>query len=463
MNSVCLRHAARGVFAFLLATVTFVVSAQTPGPGRETSAASVASLALGDQMPVDPEVLVGALPNGLRFYVRPNGKPARQVELRLVVKAGSVLEDDDQQGLAHFVEHMQFEGTAHFPGQGINNFLGELGLSLGADANAETSFDETQYTLRVPTDVPGALDRALTILEDWAGSATFDPSGIERQRPIVLAEWRMNLGADERTADKIRRVQLEGSRYADRSPIGIPDTIQRATREQLMRFYRDWYRPDLMAVIVVGDVDRAARGADDRAALPAARQSVAGAAEAGIRRPGSSGRALRGRDRQGNDRDRRPGLDAAAGAQPGLGRRLSRDHEGSVVRRHARRAPRRAHSEREAAIPAGRRESVAVSGTKDERPGACSGARLERRRDTRSRCPGDRSPARPTVRICGYRARPGEAGEHGRVRTRGRGESRSGVVKPRRRVHPQLPPERGAADDLAGARVSPALHSRPSR
>ena len=260
MNSVRLRNAARGVFAFLLATVLPVVSAQTPAPGRETSAASVASHALGDQMPVDPEVLVGALPNGLRFYVRPNGKPERQAELRLVVKAGSVLEDDDQRGLAHFVEHMQFEGTVHFPGQGINNFLGQLGLSLGADANAETSFDETQYTLRVPTDVPGALDRALTILEDWAGGATFDPSGVERQRPIVLAEWRMNLGADERTADKVRRVQLEGSRYADRSPIGIPETIERATREQLMRFYRDWYRPDLMAVIVVGDVDRNAVG-----------------------------------------------------------------------------------------------------------------------------------------------------------------------------------------------------------
>jgi len=260
MNTVRPRNAARGALAFLLATVISVVSAQTPAPGRETSAASVARYALTDQMPVDPEVLVGGLPNGLRFYVRPNGKPARQAELRLVVKAGSVLEDDDQRGLAHFVEHMQFEGTTHFPGQGINNFLGSLGLSIGADANAETSFDETQYTLRVPTDVPGALDRALTILEDWAGGATFDPSGIERQRPIVLSEWRMNLGADERTADKVRRVQLEGSRYVDRSPIGTPEVIQRATREQLSRFYRDWYRPDLMAVIVVGDVDRSAVG-----------------------------------------------------------------------------------------------------------------------------------------------------------------------------------------------------------
>src|SRR5258706_1029258 len=260
MNSFRLRNAARSVLAFLLVAVIPVASAQTPASGRETSAASVASYALADQMPVDPEVLVGALPNGLRFYVRPNAKPARQAELRLVVKAGSVLEDDDQRGLAHLVEHMQFEGTVHFPGQGINNFLGSLGLSLGADANAETSFDDTQYTLRVPTDVPGALDRALTILEDWAGGATFDPSGIERQRPIVLAEWRMNLGAGERTADKVRRVQLEGSRYADRSPIGIPETIQRATPAQLMRFYRDWYRPDLMAVIVVGDVDRSAVG-----------------------------------------------------------------------------------------------------------------------------------------------------------------------------------------------------------
>jgi zinc protease len=244
------------VAGFLIAAWVQVASAQPASAGRETSAASVASYALTQQMPVDPEVLVGALPNGVRFYVRPNAKPARQAELRLVVKAGSVLEDDDQRGLAHFIEHMQFEGTRHFPGQGINAFLGSLGLSIGADANAATSFDETQYTLRVPTDVPGVLDRALTVLEDWAGAATFDDSGIERQRQIVLAEWRMNLGAQERVGDKIRRVQLEGSRYADRSPIGSPDVIEHAQRDQLLRYYRDWYRPDLIAVIVVGDVQR---------------------------------------------------------------------------------------------------------------------------------------------------------------------------------------------------------------
>src|SRR5205823_10171489 len=112
------------------------------------------------------------------------------------------------------------------------------------------------YTLRVPTDVPGALDRALLVLEDWAQGTAFDADGIERERAIVLSEWRMHLGAGERTADKVRRVQLEGSRYADRPPIGKPEVIQKASREALTRFYRDWYRPDLMAVIVAGDVDR---------------------------------------------------------------------------------------------------------------------------------------------------------------------------------------------------------------
>jgi zinc protease len=243
------------VLAALLAagTITF---AQAPAPGRETSAASVASYPLAQGMPVDPDVVVGTLPNGLKYYVRPNGKPARRAELRLVVKAGSVLEDDDQLGAAHFVEHMQFEGTRNFPGNSINQFLGSLGLSIGADANAATSYDDTQYTLRVPTDVPGALDRALLVLEDWAHAATFDPEGVERERAIVLSEWRMNLGAGERMTEKIRRAQLEGSRYVDRSPIGKPEVLERVSRAALMRYYRDWYRPNLMAVIVTGEIDR---------------------------------------------------------------------------------------------------------------------------------------------------------------------------------------------------------------
>ena len=244
----------------LLVCLLFAAVEESPSAqiasGRETTAASVAAYALSTDMPVDPEVLTGGLANGLRFYIRPNPKPARQAELRLVVKAGSVLEDDDQRGLAHFVEHMQFQGSRHFPGQSIDSFLASIGLTIGSDANAVTSFDDTQYTLRVPTDRPAVLDTALTVLEDWAGGALFDDAAIERQRAIVLAEWRRNLGADERTADKLRRVQLEGSRYADRSPIGDPTVIQAAQRDRLVRFYRDWYRPDLMTVIVVGDVDK---------------------------------------------------------------------------------------------------------------------------------------------------------------------------------------------------------------
>jgi zinc protease len=251
-----LRVALCGVLASVLAVAVPVAPAQTPAAGHETSAASVASYALSQPMPVDPEVVVGALPNGLRYYVRANAKPVHRAELRLVVKAGSVLEDDDQQGLAHFVEHMEFEGTRHFPRQSLLDFLSSLGLSIGPDANAETSYDDTQYTLRVPTDVAGALDRALLILEDWAQGASFDQSGIDHERGIVLSERRMRLGARERTQDEIRRVQLEGSRYADRAPIGNPDIIEHVQREQLTRFYHDWYRPDLIAVIVVGDVDR---------------------------------------------------------------------------------------------------------------------------------------------------------------------------------------------------------------
>src|SRR5215510_14768388 len=210
------RATARLLLCLLVAVTVRSPSAQTAS-GRETTAASVASYPLSVDMPIDPEVLIGGLPNGLRFYIRPNPRPAHQAELRLVVKAGSVLEDDDQRGLAHFVEHMQFQGSRHFPGQTIDNFLASIGLSIGSDAYAVTSFDAMQYSMRVPTDRPEILDRALTVLEDWAGGALFEDAAIERQRAIVLAEWRRNLGADERTSDRLRHVQLEGSRYANRS------------------------------------------------------------------------------------------------------------------------------------------------------------------------------------------------------------------------------------------------------
>jgi zinc protease len=257
MSALRLRLAALSIVVALAGWAPAALAQSTPA-GRETTVASVANYSVSQQMPVDPEVLVGTLPNGLRYYVRANGKPAHQAELRLVVRTGSVLEDDDQPGVAHFVEHMEFEGSTHFPKQGIIQFLSSLGLGIGPDANAVTSYNDTQYTLRVPTDRSGVLERALLVLEDWAHGATFDQDAIDRERGIVLSEWRMHLGAEERTQDKILKAQLEGSRYADRLPIGRPEIIEKVGREQLVRFYRDWYRPDLMAVIVVGDVNREA-------------------------------------------------------------------------------------------------------------------------------------------------------------------------------------------------------------
>src|SRR5262249_33746852 len=189
-------------------------------------AASVAATApaqvapsLTDPIPVEREITIGQLPNGLRYYVRANKKPEKRAELRLVVKAGSVLEDDDQQGLAHFVEHMAFNGTSHFPKNEIIKFIESLGMRFGADLNAYTSFDQTVYMLQVPTDKPEVMDKALLVLEDWAHNVSFDNSEIDKERGVVMEEWRLSRGAGARTTDKLFPIVLKGSRYADRIPI----------------------------------------------------------------------------------------------------------------------------------------------------------------------------------------------------------------------------------------------------
>ena len=215
----------------------------------------VQSAPLSQAVPTDDLITRGRLPNGLRYYVRANVKPEKRAELRLVVKAGSVLEEDDQQGLAHFVEHMAFNGTEHFPKQGVVQFLESLGMRFGADINASTSFDETIFTLQVPTDKPETMDRSLLILEDWAHNVSFDSAAIDKERGVVTEEWRLRLGAGARSFDKLFPILLKGSRYADRIPIGKPDVIQGFKPERLKKFYADWYRPDLMAVVAVGDFD----------------------------------------------------------------------------------------------------------------------------------------------------------------------------------------------------------------
>ena len=213
---------------------------------------------LNDPMPVDPQITIGKFANGMRYYIRANKKPEKRAELRLVVNAGSVLEDDDQQGLAHLVEHMAFDGTTHFPKKEIISFMESLGMRFGADVNAYTSFDETVYELTVPTDKPETMDRALLILEDWAHNLSFDPTQVDKERGVVMEEWRLGRGAGFRMLNKIFPVLLNGSRYADRLPIGKPEIIQNGKPERLKQFYKDWYRPDLMAVVAVGDFDKAA-------------------------------------------------------------------------------------------------------------------------------------------------------------------------------------------------------------
>jgi zinc protease len=206
-------------------------------------------------LPADSAVTIGTLSNGLRYYLRVNHRPAKRAELRLVVNAGSVLEDDDQRGLAHFVEHMAFNGTTRFRKQELIDYIESIGMRFGADLNAGTSFDETVYQLQVPTDSLPIVRRAFDILDDWAHGVTFDTTEIRKERGVVLEEWRLGRGAGQRMFDQQLPVLFRGSRYAVRLPVGSPECIQQCPPEALRRFYRDWYRPDLMAVVAVGDFD----------------------------------------------------------------------------------------------------------------------------------------------------------------------------------------------------------------
>ena len=207
------------------------------------------------ELPTDPTVKIGQLENGLTYYLRPNSLPENRIEFRLAVKAGSVLEDDDQQGLAHFTEHMLFNGTENFQKNELIDFLQKMGLEFGGDLNAYTSFDETVYILPIPTDNPENLKKAMLVLSDWAHNATFDNEEIDKERGVVMEEWRLRLGAYERMRQQIWPITLAGSRYAERLPIGQPEVLENFKYEAAKRYYKDWYRPDLMGLIAVGDFD----------------------------------------------------------------------------------------------------------------------------------------------------------------------------------------------------------------
>ena len=208
-----------------------------------------------EKVPLNKEVRTGTLTNGLKYYVQENSTPSDRAYLRLVINAGSTQEDEDQKGMAHFLEHMAFNGTTRFEKNDLVKYLQGIGMQFGPDINAHTSFDETVYKLMIPLDNPENLEKGMEILEEWAFHMTLDDQDIEEERGIILEERRTGLGASRRMMDAAYQDIMYNSLYAERLPIGTEQSIKTSTPDAIRRFYRDWYRPELMAVIAVGDFD----------------------------------------------------------------------------------------------------------------------------------------------------------------------------------------------------------------
>lgn len=223
--------------------------------GFNAQAAQVIEPSYKGAIPYSPKLVKGKLPNGLTYYIQKNAKPEKKLELRLVIKTGSIMEDDDQQGLAHFTEHMAFNGSTHFKKNELVSFLESIGIKFGADLNAYTSFDETVYILPVPTDKPENVEKSFMVLADWAGGLRFDDAEIDKERGVVLEEARLGKGAGDRIRQQILPKVLHGSKYAERLPIGKEALLKSFPYAAIKRFYADWYRPNLMAVVVVGDIE----------------------------------------------------------------------------------------------------------------------------------------------------------------------------------------------------------------
>jgi zinc protease len=254
-----MRHDVRlRTWASLAAAVA--LAAGTPASLRAQAPAAAPAQTVAPQqpsgtLPFDPAVTTGSLPNGLRYYIRHNERPDDRVSMQLAVKAGSVDETDAQQGLAHFLEHMAFNGTTHFKAGELIATLESSGARMGPHVNAYTAFDETVYMFELPTTREGLVEKGLQALGDFAGGMTLDPAEIDKERGVVLEEWRGGLGAAARIRDQQLPVLYQGSKYAERLPIGKPEILKSFPASELRAFYEKWYRPDRMAVVVVGDVD----------------------------------------------------------------------------------------------------------------------------------------------------------------------------------------------------------------
>ena len=205
---------------------------------------------------IDPEILTGQLDNGLTYYVYENDEPEDVAYLRLVIKAGSLQEDEDQQGLAHFVEHMAFNGSTNFDSGEIINFLESIGMEYGPHLNASTGFDKTIYQLKIPTNDPAIIKKSMLILADFAGEVSFKEEAFANERKVVVEEWRQSLGSSKRQMGKLIKIQFANSKYVERQPIGKIDLIKTFEPQRARDFYYEWYRPELMAVIAIGDFEK---------------------------------------------------------------------------------------------------------------------------------------------------------------------------------------------------------------
>jgi len=207
-------------------------------------------------LPIDPKVRYGKLDNGLTYYIRANKEPKQRADFYIAQNVGAILENDNQNGLAHFLEHMAFNGTKHFPGKGILNYLESIGVKFGADINAHTALDETVYNLSdVPTTRDGIIDSSLLVLHDWSGFISLEGSEIDAERGVIREEWRTGAGADRRMWKEANKQKYPGSQYSKRDIIGDTAIINNFGYKTIRDFYQKWYHPDLQAIMVVGDVD----------------------------------------------------------------------------------------------------------------------------------------------------------------------------------------------------------------
>ncbi|MBR3939191.1 MAG: insulinase family protein [Bacteroidales bacterium] len=240
---------------FWLFTLMLLVASTTFAQFGGAQKAEKKTTDLSAKVPVDKKVRIGKLENGMTYYIRANKKPENRAQFRLAVNAGSILEDADQLGLAHFCEHMAFNGTKHYKGNEMISELQKKGIEFGRGINAWTSFDETVYYVDLPTDSPEMIEMGFKILDGWADGLLFEGEEIEKERGVILEEWRGGLGAGERMRKATWPTMLKGSLYAERLPIGEEEIIRTFKHETIKRFYNDWYRTDLQAIIIVGDID----------------------------------------------------------------------------------------------------------------------------------------------------------------------------------------------------------------